>query len=51
MYSLCTVAGCEIYTNVTQKKTFSCTANGETFEINLKLNCLIYLLKCKICEK
>ena len=45
----------EVFTNVTKTDTFSSTATDETFEINHELNCddkcLIYLLKCKVCNK
>ena len=37
------------------KHTFSSTVTGETFQINHEFNCddkcLIYLLKCKVCNK
>ena len=46
---------CEVCTNVTETDTFSSTVTGETFQINHELNCddkcLIYLLKCKVCNK
>ena len=45
---------CEVCTNVTETDTFSSTVTGETFQINHELNCddkcLIYLLKCKVCN-
>ena len=38
-----------------QKQTFYSTVTGETFQINHELNfdnkCLIYLLKCNVCNK
>ena len=46
---------CEVFTNVTETDTFSSTVTGETFQINHEINgddkCLIYLLKCKVCNK
>ena len=51
----CKKRRCEVSTNVTETYTFSSTATGETFQINHELNCddkcLIYLLKCKVCNK
>ena len=45
----------EVCTNVTETDTFSSTVTGDTFQINHELNCddkyLIYLLKCKVCNK
>ena len=42
---------CEVCTNITETDTFSITVTGATFQINHELNCLIYLLKCKVNEK
>ena len=42
---------CEVCTNITETDTFSITVKGATFQINHELNCLIYLLKCKVNEK
>ena len=46
---------CKVCTNVAETDTFSSTVTGETFQRNHKLNCddqcLVYLLKCKICKK
>ena len=51
----CKKRRCEVCTNVTETDTFSSTVTGETFQINHELNCynncLIYLLKGKICNK
>ena len=51
----CKKRRCEVCTNVTETDTFSSTVTGKTFHINHELNCddkcLIYLLKCKVCNK
>ena len=51
----CKKRRCEVCTIVTETDTFSSTATGYSFQINHELNCddkcLIYLLKCKICNK
>ena len=45
----------EVCTNVVETDTFSSTVADQTFQINHELNCddkcLIYLLKCKVCNK
>ena len=41
----------EVCTNITETDTFSITVTGATFQINHELNCLIYLLKCKVNKK
>ena len=45
----------KVCTKVTETDTFSSTVTGEAFQINDELNfddkCLIYLLKCKVCNK
>ena len=51
----CKKRRCEVCTNVTETDTFSSTVTSETLQINQELNCddkcLIYLLKCKVCNK
>ena len=51
----CKKRKCEVCTNVTETDTFSSTVTSETLQINHELNCddkcLIYLLKCKVCNK
>ena len=51
----CKKRRCEVCTNVTGTDTFSSTVTDETVQINHELNCddkcLIYLLKCKVCNK
>ena len=51
----CKKRKCEVCTNVTETDTFSSTVTGKTFHINHEFNCddkcLIYLLKCKVCNK
>ena len=42
---------CEVCINITETDTFSITVTGATFQMNHELNCLIYLLKCKVNEK
>ena len=50
----CKKRWCEICANVTETNTFSSTVTSETFQINHQINCddkcLIYLLKCKVCN-
>ena len=51
----CKKRRCEVCTSVTETDTFFSTVTGETFQVNHELNrddkCLIYLLKCKVCNK
>ena len=51
----CKKRKCEVCANVTETDTFSSIVTGKTFQINHELNyddkCLIYLLKCKVCNK
>ena len=50
----CKKRRCKVCINVTETDTFSSTVTAETFQINHVLNCdgkcLIYLLKCKVCN-
>ena len=51
----CKKRRCEVCTKFTETDTFSSTVTGETFQINHELNrddkCVIYLPKCKVCNK
>ena len=51
----CKKRKCEVCTNFTETDTFSSIVTGKTFQINHELNCddncLIYWLKCKVCNK
>ena len=51
----CGKSRCEVCLNIEETDTFTNTTTGESFKINLKLNCddncLIYLRTCKCCGK
>ena len=51
----CKKRKCEVCANVRETDTFSSIVTWNTFQINHELNyddkCLIYLLKCKVCNK